>query len=246
MYTWDDKNRNEMKKAVMSENPHIFVVEDDMDISEILIDNLSREGYRINAYSDGAEAFDAISKHLPDLVLLDLNLPGMSGIEVCKYMRSNELTAEIPVIMLTARSEEIDKIIGFEMGADDYVTKPFSPRELLARVKVHLKRSNKNDSNSSYIHGALSVNFSSHEVMLNGQTVDLTPIQFKLLKSLIKAKGKVQSRQVLLDTIWGDDYYGDPRTVDVHITRLRDKVDKQGLFIKTVKGVGYRWNSDKS
>lgn len=221
----------------------VYIIEDDPDISGIIEDNLNREGYKIKVFADGAEGYDVINNKSPDLIILDLNLPGMSGIEVCKYLRSNEATAEIPVIMLTARSEEIDKIIGFEVGADDYVTKPFSPRELLARVKVHLKRFKKTEY-EQFRQKDLSVNFATHQVAYKSKPVELTPIQYKLLKSLIEAKGKVLSRQMLLDTIWGNEYYGDPRTVDVHITRLREKIDKDGKLIKTVKGTGYRWKTN--
>lgn len=225
----------------MNQNFTIYIVEDDPDINEILEDNLWREGYRIRTFGDGVKAHDSIMKNPPDLIVLDLNLPSMSGIELCKYIRANDTTADIPIIMLTARSEEIDKIIGFEVGADDYVTKPFSPRELLARVKVHLKRSYKTAYNE-FQQQNLRVNFSTHEVFVDDKPVELTPIQFKLLKHLIEAEGKAVSRQNLLDSIWGEDYYGDPRTVDVHITRLREKVDSEGNLILTVKGVGYRWN----
>ncbi|MCK6622616.1 MAG: response regulator transcription factor [Calditrichaceae bacterium] len=228
---------------MISQNFTIYIVEDDPDINEILEDNLWREGYRIRTFTDGLKAHDAIVKTPPDLIILDLNLPSMSGIELCKYVRANDTTAEIPIIMLTARSEEIDKIIGFEVGADDYVTKPFSPRELLARVRVHLKRSHKT-AFSEFQQQHLRVNFSTHEIFVNEEAVELTPIQFKLLKHLIEAEGKAVSRQNLLDAIWGEDYFGDPRTVDVHITRLREKVDNEGKLILTVKGVGYRWNKN--
>jgi len=226
----------------MSKDFKIYVVEDDTDIAEIIKDNLNREGYKTKIFNDGAQAYDAIIKKQPDLIILDLNLPGMSGIEVCKYLRSNEVTAEIPIIMLSARSEEIDKIIGFEVGADDYVTKPFSPRELLARIKVHLKRINKKTFDV-FVQDDLKINFATHQISLAKKEIELTPIQFKLLKYMIDAGGKALSRQNLLDNIWGDDYYGDPRTVDVHIRRLRDKIDKKGKLIFTVKGVGYRWNN---
>lgn len=225
-----------------NEDLKIVIVEDDQDINEILEHNLKREGYNTATFLDGMEAHDAIFEEPPDLIILDLNLPSMSGIELCKYIRSNELTEEIPVIMLTARSEEIDKIIGFEVGADDYMTKPFSPRELLARVKVHLKRTKKIASDE-FRQGNLLANFATHEVFLKGEKIELTPIQFKLLKELIRAKGKVLSRQYLLDSVWGQNYYGDPRTVDVHITRLRRKIDPAGELILTVKGTGYRWNA---
>lgn len=228
---------------MISQNFTIYIVEDDPDINEILEDNLWREGYRIRTFTDGLKAHDAIVKTPPDLIILDLNLPSMSGIELCKYVRANDTIAELPIIMLTARSEEIDKIIGFEVGADDYVTKPFSPRELLARVRVHLKRSHKT-AFSEFQQQHLRVNFSTHEVFVNEAPVELTPIQFKLLKHLIEAEGRAVSRQNLLDSIWGEDYFGDPRTVDVHITRLREKVDNEGKLILTVKGVGYRWNKN--
>lgn len=225
----------------MSSKFQIYVVEDDPDIREILSDNLGREGYRIRTFSGGASAQDAIFKAPPDLIILDLNLPEISGIELCRYLRENELTAELPIIMLTARSEEIDKIIGFEVGADDYVTKPFSPRELLARVRAQLRRARK-AAFGELQQGNLRVNFGTHQVFLDGQPVQLTPIQFKLLKHLITAEGRAVSRQTLLDAIWGDDYYGDPRTVDVHIARLREKLDPAARLILTVKGLGYRWN----
>ncbi len=228
----------------MNNDYQIFIVEDDSDITEILVDNLKRDGYKTIANPDGADALEAIIKLKPDLVILDLNLPGMSGFEVCKYIRANELTTDLPIIMLTARSEEIDKIVGFDAGADDYVTKPFSPRELLARVRVLLKRSKKAEY-ASFRQDNLKVNFATHQVFVDSGTVELTPIQFKLLKTLIQAEGRALSRQFLLDTIWGDDYFGDPRTVDVHITRLRDKVDTENNMILTVKGVGYRWNNQK-
>ncbi len=226
----------------MSDKAMIYVVEDDPDINEIVEGNLRREGYRIQTYMDGAKAHDAILDTPPNLVILDLNLPSLSGIELCKFMREDSRTREVPVIMLTARSEEIDKIIGFEVGADDYVTKPFSPRELIARVKVHLKRS-KQGAHEEFSQGNLRVNFSTHEVFLDEKPVELTPIQFKLLRHLIQASGKAVARQDLLDSIWGENYFGDPRTIDVHITRLREKVDQQGKLIITVKGVGYRWNN---
>jgi len=223
----------------------IYIVEDDPDITEILEDNLWREGYKIRTFHDGLRAHDAILKSSPDLIILDLNLPSMSGIELCKYIRENEITADIPIIMLTARSEEIDKIIGFEVGADDYITKPFSTRELLARVKVHLKHAKKSTT-EEYKQKDLRVNFETHQVFYKDVQIELTPIQFKLLKQLISAKGKALSRQVLLDTVWGSDYYGDQRTIDVHIRRLREKIDPKGKMILTVKGHGYRWNFEKT
>jgi DNA-binding response OmpR family regulator len=226
-----------------SQDLSIYIVEDDPDINEILEHNLQREGYKTFTFLDGMNAYDAIVENTPDLIILDLNLPSLSGIELCRYVRTNEMTEDVPIIMLTARSEEIDKIIGFEVGADDYITKPFSPRELLARVKVHLKRTKKIVS-SEFRQKNLAVNFSTYEVSRNDKEIKLTPIQFKLLKELIQAEGKALSRQYLLDSIWGQNYFGDPRTVDVHVTRLRQKVDPEGSLILTVKGLGYRWNKE--
>ncbi|RMH86212.1 MAG: DNA-binding response regulator [Calditrichaeota bacterium] len=225
----------------MNEQFTIYIVEDDPDITEIVEDNLWKEGFRIRTFADGAKAYDAIMSNPPDLILLDLNLPSMSGIELCKYIRAEEITRDIPVIMLTARTEEIDKLIGFEVGADDYITKPFSPRELLARVKVHLRRTRK-IAFEEFRQDHLRVNFSTHQVFVNDQPIELTPIQFKILKQLIQAEGRVVSRQTFLDAIWGENYHGDPRTVDVHITRLRERIDPEGKLILTVKGAGYRWN----
>lgn len=222
----------------------IYVVEDEEDIAQIIEDNLKREGYKVKVFANGAQAYEAIVSSIPDLVILDLNLPGMSGIEICKYLRKNESTEDLPLLMLTARSEEIDKIIGFEVGADDYITKPFSPRELVARIKVHLKRYRKTKF-ETFSQGDLKINFATHEVYSNSKLIDLTPIQFKLIKTFIDSGGKVLSRQMLLDTIWGDEYDGDARTVDVHITRLREKIDKSGKYIKTVKGAGYRWKLEE-
>lgn len=230
-------------KGRMNNDIQIYVVEDDPDINEILEDNLAREGYQIRTFQDGMEAHDAILEKPPHLIILDLNLPSMSGIELCKYLREGTRTSDVPIVMLTARSEEIDKIIGFEVGADDYVTKPFSVRELLARVRVHLKRARKLNY-EEYQQGNLSVNFATHEIRQKDKPVELTPIQFKLLKQLIQASGRAVSRQDLLDAIWGENYFGDPRTIDVHITRLRDKLEKKGESILTVKGVGYRWKTE--
>lgn len=224
----------------MNQNITVYVIEDDPDISDIIKDNLAIEGYQVRCFNEGKEAYQSIMDNHPDLIILDLNLPGMSGIEICKYVRDDNMTQEIPIIMVTARSEEIDKIIGFEVGADDYITKPFSPRELLARVKVQLRK-RKTKAFEIYEQSGLNMNFSTHELFIEKKAVDLTPIQFKLLKSLIQANGKVLSREALIELVWDDNYYGDPRTVDVHITRLREKIKHYGKSVLTVKGVGYRW-----
>jgi len=218
---------------------NIFVVEDDADIAELLYFNLEKEGFKVKTEKNGEKAFDQILNKTPDLLILDLNLPGLSGIEICKYLRENARTKDLPIIMLTARTQEIDKIIGFEIGADDYVTKPFSVRELIARVNALLRRSMPATADM-FEYGELNVFLNMHRVTCQGDEVNLTPTEYKLLEALINVKGRVLSRDDLLDIVWGMDYYGETRTVDVHIKRLRDKLGKCAGMIETVKGTGYR------
>ncbi|MEJ2048395.1 MAG: response regulator [Calditrichota bacterium] len=218
---------------------NIYVVEDDTDIAELLYFNLEKEGFKVKTEKNGEKAFDEILKKTPDLLILDLNLPGLSGIEICKYLRENARTKDLPIIMLTARTQEIDKIIGFEIGADDYVTKPFSVRELIARVNALLRRSMPATADL-FEFGELKVFLNMHRVTCEGSEVNLTPTEYKLLEALINVKGRVLSRDDLLDIVWGMDYYGETRTVDVHIKRLRDKLGKCAKVIETVKGTGYR------
>ncbi len=219
--------------------PNIFVVEDDPDILELLQFNLDKEGFRVKTETNGERAFDSIIKHPPDLLVLDLNLPGLSGIEICKYLRENSRTRELPVIMLTARSQEIDKIIGFEIGADDYVTKPFGIREFIARIHALLRRSRPTLSNVVKI-GELTIYLNMHRISCREKEVSLTPTEYKLLEAFVRVKGRVLSRNDLLEMVWGMDYYGETRTVDVHVKRLRDKLGSCARFIETVKGTGYR------
>lgn len=217
----------------------IFVVEDDADISEVVSFNLEKQGFKVKTEKNGQKAFELILQKPPDLLILDLNLPGLSGIEICKYLRENARTKDLPIIMLTARTQEIDKIIGFEIGADDYVTKPFSMRELMARVNALLRRSMPAFAESFEI-GDLKVYLNMHRVMCKDKEITLTPTEYKLLEALIQVKGRVLSRDNLLDMVWGMDYYGESRTVDVHIKRLRDKLGSCAEFIETIKGTGYR------
>ncbi len=219
--------------------PTIFVVEDDPDILELLQFNLDKEGFRVKLEKNGEKAFESISANLPDLVVLDLNLPGLSGIEICKYLRENPRTKELPIIMLTARSQEIDKIIGFEIGADDYVTKPFGIREFIARIHALLRRSRPTLSNVVSI-GELTIYLNMHKVSCRERELTLTPTEYKLLEALVNGKGRVLSRADLLEIVWGMDYYGETRTVDVHVKRLRDKLGACSDVIETVKGTGYR------
>lgn len=217
----------------------IMIIEDDPDICEILEYNLQQEGYDIGVFHDGQKGLDAVLKNPPDLVLLDLMLPGRNGLEIARIIRKDEHTFNLPIIMITARSEEMDILQGLDQGADDYITKPFRPKEVIARIKAMLRR-HLRDEDKIYQYGDLVINFSKHQVTAKDQVLDLTPKEFLLLKALIQANGRVLSRDKLLDQVWGFDYYGDPRTVDVHIRRLRQKLDKWADFVETVKGFGYR------
>lgn len=217
----------------------IMIVEDDPDICEILQYNLEQEGYDVIIHNDGKDALQAMLANPPNLVLLDLMLPGMNGLDIARKVRKDERTHTLPILMITARSEEMDILQGLELGADDYVTKPFRPREVIARVKALLRRHHR-DEDRLYRFGDLTVNFSRHEVAAAGKVLDLTPKEFLLLKALILANGRVLSRDQLLDQVWGYDYYGESRTVDVHVRRLRKKLDNWAELVETVKGFGYR------
>lgn len=217
----------------------IMVVEDDPDISEILEYNLQQEGYDVVVCDDGEKALSMIEKNPPTLLLLDLMLPNKNGLEITRAVRKDERTFNMPIIMITARSEEMDVLQGLELGADDYITKPFRPKEVIARVKALLRRHHRDDD-KLYQLGKLTVNFSKHQVSVGDSVLDLTPKEFLLLKALIQANGRVLSRDQLLDQVWGYDYYGDPRTVDVHVRRLRKKLDQWANVVETVKGFGYR------
>ncbi|MHB8154489.1 MAG: response regulator [Candidatus Omnitrophota bacterium] len=222
----------------------ILIVEDEKDIVKMLDYNLKKEGYKTLVAHDGEDALDMANTKLPDLILLDLMLPGVDGLEVCKELKSERKTASIPVIMLTAKTQESDKVIGLELGADDYVTKPFSPRELIARIKAVLRRGKENDKLPEILKiGELTIDFSKIAFTVKDKPVELTSKEFELLKTLIKAKGRVLSRDYLLDNIWGFNNAIEiqTRTVDVHIRTLRKKLKSQAKRILTVKNYGYRF-----
>ncbi len=221
----------------------IVIVEDDPDICEILEYSLKQEDFEVEIFHDGQKALAAILDNPPSLVLLDLMLPGKSGMEVARTIRTEEHTANLPIIMITARSEEMDILHGLEQGADDYITKPFRPKEVIARIKALLRR-HLREEDKTYQYGDLVVNFSRHQVTVKNELLDLTPKEFLLLKALIQARGRVLSRDKLLDQVWGFDYYGDPRTVDVHVRRLRQKLGEWADFVETVKGFGYKIKTD--
>lgn len=223
----------------------ILVVDDEEHIRELIKFNLEKNGYGVQCAVDGNEALAYVKNHIPKLILLDLMLPGIDGYDVCKKIRADKNTSNIPIIMITAKGEEIDKILGLELGADDYITKPFSVRELIARVKAILRRVNSKDNGKVYSFGNIFVDFQKHLVLKNGEEIDLTLKEFELLQILMENEGKVMTREILLDKIWGYEYIGETRTVDVHIRHLRKKVeedDKNPRYIQTIRGIGYRFN----
>lgn len=226
----------------------ILIVEDERDIAKMLDYNLKKEGFRTVITYDGEDAIDSTHKNPPDLIILDLMLPGMDGLEVCKALKKDDKTFKIPVIMLTAKVQEADKIVGLELGADDYVTKPFSPRELIARIKAILRRSKEQDKLPETLEvGSITIDFSKIKVYIKDKPVELTAKEFELLKTLLQAKGRVLSRDYLLDTIWGFDHAMEiqTRTVDVHIRTLRKKLKGEAKRIITVKNYGYRFERDE-
>jgi two-component system phosphate regulon response regulator PhoB len=219
----------------------VLIIEDEKDLAELVAFNLEKEGFRPLLAADGVMGLEKARANSPDLILLDLMLPGMPGTEVCKALKSNEKTSRIPVIMLTARGEEIDRVVGFEVGADDYVLKPFSTRELLLRVKAVLRRTAPDGPKDRVvIIGAVLIDTDRHTVTVNGKMIDLSAIEFKLLLTLAERQGRVQSRDQLLKDVWGYNYAGDTRTVDTHLTRLRAKLGDAGDMIRTVRGFGYK------
>ncbi|OIO33845.1 MAG: DNA-binding response regulator [Candidatus Omnitrophica bacterium CG1_02_40_15] len=225
----------------------ILIIEDEKDIVKMLDYNLKKEGFKALSANNGEDGLDIARKENPDLILLDLMLPEMDGLEVCKAVKNDTKTAHIPIIILTAKAQEADKIVGLELGADDYMTKPFSPRELIARIKAVLRRLKEKDKLPEALKiGDVTIDFSKIMVAIKDKPIELTSKEFELLKILIKAKGRVLSRDYLLDTIWGFDQALEiqTRTVDVHITTLRKKLKNESKRIVTVKNYGYRFELD--
>ncbi len=218
----------------------IVIVEDDEDIADSIRYNLEREGFRVRVATTGEDAINLILDRPPNLILLDLNLPHMSGFEMCRRLRSESITARVPILILTARTDESDKVLGLNLGADDYITKPFSMRELMARVNAVLRRADGAETERPiYDNGVLVIDPSTFSVRCKGREVRLTRKEFALLSELARNQGRVMTREVLLDRVWGLTYYGDSRTLDVHIRRLRQKLGDPSL-IETVTGIGYR------
>lgn len=219
----------------------ILIVEDESALAELVAFNLDKEGYTPLVALDGTTGLEYALRNLPDLILLDLMLPGLSGLEVCKLLKSTDKTSKIPIIMLTAKGEEIDRVVGFEVGADDFMVKPFSTRELILRIKAVLRRTNPEEPGGKIITiGAITIDTDRHIVKVNDEELQLTTIEFKLLVSLAERLGRMQSRERLLKDVWGISHIGDTRTVDTHITRLRTKLGESGELIKTVRGFGYK------
>ncbi|MBI5469188.1 MAG: response regulator transcription factor [Deltaproteobacteria bacterium] len=228
-------------------DPRILVVDDEPDILNLLDYNLRKAGFKVLSAKDGPEAIDTARLQRPDLILLDIMLPDMEGTEVLKRLKTFDSTRHIPVIMLTAKGEEVDKIIGFELGAEDYITKPFSPRELILRVRAVLKRGAEPAEpagGKSLSFKELSVDLSRHRVTVKGVEVVLSSQEFKLLSGLLGSRGMVLSRDAILDRAWGRDCFVIPRTVDTHVRRLRSKLKSAGKYIETVRGVGYRFREE--
>lgn len=225
----------------------ILVADDEKDIVELVAYNLEQEGFSVTKAFNGRSALEIIKSQRPDLVILDLMMPEIPGMEVCRMIHNNKETADIPVIMLTAKAEQLDKILGLEMGADDYITKPFHVRELIARVKSVLRRAERkpdDDQSELFTFAGLSIDLRSYTATVEGKSVELSSTEFRLLHFLISHPGRVYSRDQLLDRVWGDEAFVEPRTVDVHISRLRSAIEKDKenpRYILTVRGIGYKF-----
>jgi phosphate regulon transcriptional regulator PhoB len=228
----------------------ILVVEDEPDIRKLVHYNLAQEHFQTLEAEDGERALRLLERERPHLIILDLMLPGLSGLELCKQLRDRPETRRLPILMLTAKASEADRVVGLEMGADDYLTKPFSPRELVARVKALLRRSDMQNGSTSgevYEKGTLKINFATYEVIIRGKPARLTLKEFELLRFLVQNPNRVLTRDQLLDRVWGGDVFVDPRTVDVHIRRLRkaiEKNDRKPEWVLAVRGVGYKFDEN--
>lgn len=225
---------------------HVLVVEDEGDVADLLRYNLSRAGYTVKVAESGPAALQAVAEERPDAVILDLMLPGMSGYEICQRLRADPETTRLPVLMLTAKGEAAERIKGLELGADDYITKPFSPKELVLRLQAVMRRSDTTASAAGILRvGDFEFNRSTLEVRLEGRRLDLTAIEFRLLNVLAERRGRTQSREKLLFDVWGYNSSVDTRTVDTHVRRLREKLGSHAVMLETVRGEGYRFRASK-
>ncbi len=222
--------------------PKILVADDEPDVLNLVAANLRVAGWEVLTAENGPEAVEAVQSERPELIVLDLMLPGLSGLEVCRLLKGDPATAGIPIVMLTAKAEEVDRIVGLELGADDYVTKPFSPRELVLRIKNVLRRASKSDTPAAVLTlGPIVVDKERFQVTIGGKPVDFTATELKLLTLLMERRGRVQSREVLLNDVWGYESVIDTRTVDTHVRRLREKLGPAADYLETVRGFGYRF-----
>ena len=220
----------------------ILVVDDEPDLLELVRLNLSQAGFQVDTAASGSAAMKSLQAARPDLMVLDLMLPDLSGADLCRKLRSDPTFAELPIIMLTARADEVDRVVGFELGADDYVTKPFSPRELVLRVRAVLRRRNASANESDLlVHGALQLDAARHRCFIGDAEVELTAKEFELLSQLMRQPGRVMTRDGLLERVWGADITVTTRTIDTHVKRLREKLGETGDLIETVRGIGYRF-----
>ena len=224
----------------------VMLIEDEKEIRDLVRYNLEKAGYRVAAAADGEAGLQQLFASRPDALVLDLMLPGMNGLEIVREIRNEPLTHDLPILILTARSAEMDKLLGFEQGADDYLTKPFSPRELVARVKALLRRTRPTGAGPAMVVGPLRVDLDAHEAHVGGAKLDLTPREFDLLAFLARNPGRALSRDELLRKVWGYDYVGETRTVDVHVRRLRAKLGDHHGLIETVLGAGYKLSPRKT
>ena len=227
----------------------ILVVEDEPDIVEVVSYNLRQAGMVVEAAEDGEAALEMAERSPPNLIILDLMLPGMGGLDVCRLLKQRGSVRDIPVLMLTSKAEEVDRIVGLELGADDYVVKPFSPRELVLRVKAILRRRGappdaKAETGGRLTAGPVSIDVEGHHAFVDGRPLELTATEFKLLQTLVQRRGRVQTRDELLNVVWGYQHAGYGRTVDTHVRRLRDKLGDAQALVETVRGVGYRFRRD--
>src|ERR1039457_3524016 len=241
---------NAVSEAQRGVRYRVLIVEDDGDIRELIRYNLAQEGFIVEEAADGAQAFERVKRRVPDLMVLDLMLPGMPGLQICRQMRAERDTSHLPILIVTAKGTEVDKVLGLEMGADDYVVKPFSPRELIARVKAVLRRANPDlaaPKSGIWERARLKMDFDTYQVFVDGKKHELALREFELLRFFVEHPMRVYSREQLLDLVWGRDTFVEPRTVDVHVRRLRQHIEKDDSnpeLILTVRSVGYRFNPE--
>jgi phosphate regulon transcriptional regulator PhoB len=234
-------------RLMLMQNKSILLIEDEKNIAELVKYNLEQEGFHVLHAAKGHSGLEAAQKNIPDLLILDLMLPGLSGLEICKAMKQDPKTRSIPIIMLTAKGTEADKVLGLELGADDYMTKPFSPRELIARVKAVLRRTNRQKSDFKVLRSCgIELDITKHELRIKGKPVEVTAKEFALLQTFLSSQGRVLTRESLLEQVWGyeNSVNLETRTVDMHITQLRKKLGKSADHLVTVKGVGYRFDEE--